>query len=63
MVGGIRSMFKKDGQANAPQDVNELIREVLTLVRRELENQRVSVHTELFDELPQFRPTRFSCTR
>ena len=46
-------MFKKDGQAKAPQDVNKLIREVLTLVRSDLENQRVSVRTELFDELPQ----------
>ena len=27
VVAGIRSMFKKDGQAKAPQDVNELIRE------------------------------------
>jgi PAS domain S-box-containing protein len=53
VVAGIRSMFKKDGQAKAPQDVNKLIREVLTLVRSDVENQRVSVRTELFDELPQ----------
>ena len=35
------------------QDVNELIGEALTLVRAEVENQRVSICTELSDELPQ----------
>jgi signal transduction histidine kinase len=52
VIGGIRSMFKKDSHANAPQDVNELIREVLALVRGEVENQHVSIRTELFSELP-----------
>jgi signal transduction histidine kinase len=46
-------MFKKDGQPTAPQDVNELVSEVLTLVRGEVESQRISVRTELFNELPQ----------
>jgi PAS domain S-box-containing protein len=53
VIAGIRSMFKKDGQAIAFQDVNQIIREVLTIVRREVQNQRVRVHTELSDELPQ----------
>ena len=51
-------MFKKDGQANAPQDINELVREVLTLIHGEVENQSVSVRTELFDELPQIPANR-----
>jgi PAS domain S-box-containing protein len=58
VIGGIRLMFKKDGQANAPQDVNELVREVLTLIHGEVENQSVSVRTELFDELPQIPANR-----
>jgi PAS domain S-box-containing protein len=58
VIRGIRSMFKKDDRANAPQDVNQLVREVLTLVRGEVENQCVSVHTELFDELPQIPANR-----
>jgi PAS domain S-box-containing protein len=53
VINGIRSLFKADVQAKAPQDVNELIREVLVLVRGEVENQRVSVRTELFAGLPQ----------
>jgi two-component system, LuxR family, sensor kinase FixL len=42
-IAGIRSMFKKDGQVMTSQDVNQIIREVLTVVRREIENQRVWV--------------------
>jgi C4-dicarboxylate-specific signal transduction histidine kinase len=53
VIASIRSMFKKDDQAKTLQDVNELVREVLTLVRGEAENQRVSVRMELFNELPQ----------
>jgi PAS domain S-box-containing protein len=49
VIGGIRSMFRKEGQSNAPQDVNKLVSEVLALVGREVEHQRVSVRTELFD--------------
>ena len=53
VIGGIRSMFKKDRHAKVPQDVNKLIREVLTLVRSDAETQQILVRTELFDELPQ----------
>lgn len=53
VITGIRSMFKKDSQIKTPLDVNELIREVLTLLRGEIEDQQVSVRAELFDGLPQ----------
>jgi PAS domain S-box-containing protein len=36
VINSIRSLFKMDVQAKAPQDVNELIREVLALVRSEV---------------------------
>jgi PAS domain S-box-containing protein len=52
VIGGIRSMFKKDGGTKAPHDVNELVREVLALVHGEVEKERVTVRTELVDELP-----------
>ena len=45
-------MFKNEGRAKAMQDVNELIREALTLVRTEVKNRRVSICTELSAELP-----------
>lgn len=53
VIDNIRSMFKNEGQAKTLQDVNELIREALTLVRVEVENQRVSIRAELSAELPQ----------
>jgi PAS domain S-box-containing protein len=53
VIDSIRLMFKNEGQAKTPQDLNELIREALTLVRVEVENQRVSICTELSAELPQ----------
>jgi signal transduction histidine kinase len=51
VISGIRSMFKKDGQVAAPHDVNELVREVLRLVRGEVAGQGISVRTELSGEL------------
>jgi PAS domain S-box-containing protein len=53
VIGGLRSMFKKDRQAMVPQDVNKLILDVLTLVRSDAESQQILVRTELLDELPQ----------
>jgi PAS domain S-box-containing protein len=53
VIDSIRSTFKNEGQAKTMQDVNELIREALTLVRTEVENQRVSIFAELSTELPQ----------
>jgi PAS domain S-box-containing protein len=53
VIDGIRAMFKNEGQVKTLQDVNELIREALTLVRAEVENQRVSICSELSAALPQ----------
>ncbi len=53
VVAGIRMMFKSEGRPTTTHDVNELVREVLTLVRGDVENQRVSVSTEFAEELPQ----------
>ena len=58
VIGGIRLMFKKENQAAGLQDVNELIREVLTLVRSEVENHRVATYPELSDDLPQVPANR-----
>jgi len=58
VIAGIRSMFKKENQAVALQDVNELIGEVLTLVRSEVENRRVVIYPELLDDLPQVPANR-----
>ena len=47
LIGTIRSMFKKDGQKKAPVDINQLIQEALGLMQVELQNQRVSLQSEL----------------
>jgi C4-dicarboxylate-specific signal transduction histidine kinase len=52
VISGLRTMFKKSSQAKVAVDVNDLIREVLALVRGELDNRRVSVRTDL-EQLPQ----------
>ena len=53
VIDSVRSMFGNEGQAKTLQDINELIRESLALVRVEAENQRVSICTELSADLPQ----------
>jgi PAS domain S-box-containing protein len=52
VIEKIRLIFNPDPPTKALLDVNKLIREVITLVRGEIENQRVSVRTELANELP-----------
>jgi C4-dicarboxylate-specific signal transduction histidine kinase len=51
VIGGIRSMFKNDGQAEA-LDVNQLIREVFALLQGEIRSQQVSIRSELAEQLP-----------
>jgi C4-dicarboxylate-specific signal transduction histidine kinase len=52
VIGEMRMMFKNDGMALTPLDVNELVREVLGLLRGEMERERVTIRTELADGLP-----------
>ena len=51
VVTGIRSMYRKDAGELGPVSVNGLIREVLSIVRGELESHQVSLQTELCEEL------------
>lgn len=52
IIGGIRAIFRKGDKERAPLDINELIREVLRLIHGEIQNERVSVRTELGNDLP-----------
>jgi len=47
VISGVRTLFKKNAQARAPVDVNDIVSEVLSLVRGELESRRVTVEAEL----------------
>ena len=53
IIGTIRATFKKGSEEKVPIDVNELVREVLTLLRRELHGHRIFVRTELAERLPR----------
>src|SRR6516165_6924051 len=52
VIEKLRLIFNSEPPTKQLLDVNKLIREVITLVRGEIENQRVSVRTELANELP-----------
>ena len=52
VLDGIRSMFRNDHGARTTVTVNDLIGEVLAVVRGELDVHRVSLRSELGDGLP-----------
>src|SRR5215467_8013507 len=52
VIGTIRAMFKKAGDDKAQVDVNALIRDVLALVRNDLDTRRIAVETDLPAGLP-----------
>ena len=53
IIESVRAMFKQAPQAKMLLDVNELVREVLTLTRSEIQRHRVDVQTELMDGIPK----------
>ena len=53
IIGGIRSMFKKDIHGRAQLSVNDLVREVATMIEVDLRTQRVSISLDLREGLPQ----------
>src|SRR5262249_6807289 len=52
LIVSIRAMVKRDDRNRAPLDLNDLVREVLALMERELQRNRVSVEVELDEHLP-----------
>jgi signal transduction histidine kinase len=57
-IGGIRTMFKKDAHGRLLLGANDLVREVLAMVDLDLRNQRVSVTTDLCNNLSQLLADR-----
>jgi PAS domain S-box-containing protein len=53
VIGSIRAMFKQDNKVKAPVDIKELIQEVIALVHSETERHRITVRSNLDDELPK----------
>ena len=52
LIVSIRAMVKRDDRNRTALDLNDLVREVLTLTQRELQRNRVSVEVELDEHLP-----------
>jgi signal transduction histidine kinase len=53
IVDGVRSMFRKGAHGQKLLDVNDLVRETLTMVDLDVRTQRISVVTDLGNGLPQ----------
>lgn len=52
VITRIRALFKKAPSAKEPLDLNETIREIIVLVRNEMDRQRVTLRLELPPDLP-----------
>ena len=52
IIASIRAMFRKDHRERSAVDVNDLVRDVLALVRGELASHGVSLQVDLRRELP-----------
>ena len=53
VIGSIQGMLKKGEQERARLEINDLIREVMTLVQGDLKDRGVSSRVELADDLPR----------
>jgi C4-dicarboxylate-specific signal transduction histidine kinase len=52
IIGSVRAMFQKDSLKRDQLAVNDLIEDILTLVRGTIRKQQVSIRTELLQDLP-----------
>jgi len=52
VIGRIRALFKKEGPAKEPLDLNETIREVIEVIRSETEKNQIVLRLKLAQELP-----------
>ncbi len=53
IIARIRALFKKTELAREPLDINETIREIIVLVRSDMDKQRVALRLELSPNLPK----------
>jgi C4-dicarboxylate-specific signal transduction histidine kinase len=53
IIGRIRLLFKKGTPVREPVDINEVIREIIILLRSETTRHSISVRTELGSALPE----------
>ena len=52
IIYSVRAMFKKERQENDRIDVNELVTDVLVLIQSKIQNEGISVRTDLRPDIP-----------
>ncbi|MEJ2374410.1 MAG: sensor histidine kinase [Pseudolabrys sp.] len=55
VIATVRAMYRKDAQEGTPHDINEIVADVLGLLRAELQRHQVSVRNTLTEGLPPVR--------
>src|SRR5712664_1140236 len=58
IIGRISSLFKKDAPLRELVDVNELVREMIVLLRSEANRYSISIRTDLAEDLPKVMADR-----
>jgi C4-dicarboxylate-specific signal transduction histidine kinase len=58
IISGISALYKKDGPQRELVDVNELVREMIVLLRSEVNRYSISIRTELAEDLPKIMADR-----
>jgi signal transduction histidine kinase len=58
IIGGISSLFKKGSPQRELVDVNDLVREMIVLLRNEANRNSISIRTELAENLPKVMADR-----
>lgn len=58
IISRLRSLFKKEEPQREPIDLNDVVREIIVLLRSEAARHRVSIHTELATDLPVINADR-----
>jgi putative pyrimidine permease RutG len=53
VIDSMRAMFRKDGGERAELDLNDVVRDVLALLRDELDAQDIEIRLDLAEELPR----------
>jgi C4-dicarboxylate-specific signal transduction histidine kinase len=63
IISRVRRFFRKGSVLREPVDVNELIREMVVILRNEAAQYSIGVRMELAADLPQVRATECNCSR
>jgi PAS domain S-box-containing protein len=58
IIGRVRSLFKKDSLQHEEVDINEVIREMIALLRGEASGHSISIHSDIAPDLPTITADR-----